>query len=91
MSRRAAQLNIRSEYARERVSEVVAKTGMTATELIEDALRGYVPPASVKPVWRLIRKGNLLVMPDIGGSKLTIEDVEAAIDAVRNRDIFDDD
>jgi len=91
MSHRNAQLNIRSDYARERVRELVEKTGMTATELVEEALRGYVPPASVKPVGCLVERGGMLVMPNIYGRTITHEEAEAAIDAARNRDIFDDD
>jgi hypothetical protein len=91
MSHRNAQLNIRSDYARERVRELVEKTGMTATELVEEALRGYVPPASVKPVGRLVERSGILVMADDGRPRITHEQAEAAIDAARNRDIFDDD
>ena len=91
MSHRGSQLNIRSDFARARVRELSQQTGMTATELIEDALRGYVPPARTKPVGRLIERGGLLVMPKIAGRTITHEEAEAAIEATRNRDLYDDD
>ena len=45
-----AQLNIRSTFARARVHEIARCTGMTATEVIEDALRGNVPAAGPKQI-----------------------------------------
>jgi len=39
MSRRAAQLNIRSDAARARVAELVAETGKSATQVVEEALQ----------------------------------------------------
>ncbi len=90
MPRQTAQLNIRSDFARRRVRELVEKTGMTATELVEDALRGYVPAASVKPVGRLIECGGILVMPSDGGPAMSLEEAEAALEAARTRDVFDD-
>ncbi len=47
---KTAQLNIRSPYVRERVAEIAKQTGMTATEVIEDAIRGYVPPGGPDPL-----------------------------------------
>ena len=44
MSRRAAQLNIRSDAARRRVAELVAETGKSATQVVEEALQSYRPP-----------------------------------------------
>jgi len=41
--RNTAQLNIRSAFVRERVRDVARRTGMSATEVVEDALRGYTP------------------------------------------------
>ncbi len=40
-----AQLNVRSEFARSRAHELAKLTGMSVTQVVEDALRGYVPPA----------------------------------------------
>jgi len=86
MSRReAAQLNIRSTFARDRVREIAERTGMTATEIVEDALRGYVPPAQDPPPHGLIRKGPLLVHRG-HGRIITHEETEAAIEAARLRE-----
>lgn len=81
---RRAQLNIRSPYARERVRELVHRTGMTATQVVEEALRAYTPPPPVEErTGRLVRKGRLLVMPANGRKPVTIEETQAAIEAVR--------
>lgn len=81
---REAQLNIRSTFARERVADLVRRTGMTAAEIVEEALRAYVPPRSVADIPGLVRKGRLLVMT--GGPTVSHEEAEAAIQAVRNED-----
>jgi len=62
----SAQFNIRSAFVRKRVHELAKLTGMTATQVVEDALRGYVPPGQPVPVGRLVRKGPLLVIPAHG-------------------------
>lgn len=85
-----AQLNIRSAFARARVAEIAAATGMTATQVVEDALRGYVPPAAPEagePVPEgMIRKGRLLVLaPRPGQKMITHKQVNRAINAQRNR------
>ena len=89
-SRVASQLNIRSDFARNRVRELAEKTGMTATELIEDALRGYVPPASIKPVGRLVERHGILVLADDGRPKISMDEAEAALEAARTRNVFED-
>jgi hypothetical protein len=87
-----AQLNIRSAFARARVAELVAATGMTATQVVEEALRGYAPPvepeAEARPpappgmVWR----GKLLVHAARPGQKqVTLAETNRAIAAIRNR------
>ena len=86
-----SQLNIRSAFALKRARELAEQSGMTMTEVVEDALRGYVPPGGREPVGRLVRKGRLLVFPGDGRRKVTLEEVNAAIDADRNRDLFADD
>lgn len=48
MSRRAAQLNIRSDRARQRVAELVGQTGKTATQVVEEAVMAYRPPPPVE-------------------------------------------
>jgi hypothetical protein len=84
---RAVQLNIRSEYARARVAELARDTGRSATEIVEDALRNYVPEEFPKPVGRLVRKGRLLVLPmRPGEKKLTRAEVSNSIEATRYRD-----
>ncbi len=81
-----AQLNIRSVYARSRAREIARRTGMTTTEIIEDALRGYVPPAASEPVGGLVRRGPVLVKP-AQGRRVTQDDADQALDAVRGRDL----
>ena len=80
------QLNIRSAYARTRVREIARGTGMTATEVIEDALRAYVPPAAPAPVEGLVRRGPILVKP-AGGHHVTQAEADQALQAVRERDL----
>lgn len=82
MSRSASQLNVRSPYAKERASTLAKATGMTTTQIVEEALRAYTPPL-VEPVGRLVRNGRLLVMPS-QGREITLEETNAAIEASRN-------
>ncbi len=79
------QLNIRSAYARDRVREIARGTGMTAAEVVEDALRGYVPPATSAPVEGLVRRGPVLVKPAQGRS-VTLREADQALHAVREHD-----
>ena len=81
-----AQLNIRSAYARARAHEIARRTGMTATEVVEDALRGYVPPAGPERVGGLVRRGPVLVKPS-GGRSVTRREADEALEAVRGRDL----
>ena len=76
-----AQLNIRSAYARNRAREIARRTGMTTTEIVEDALRGYVPPAASEPV-----DGLVLVKP-AQGRHVTQDEADQALEAVRERDL----
>ena len=85
--RNTAQLNIRSAFVRERVRDVARRTGMTATEVVEDALRGYIPAAEPQPVGSLVRCGRLLVRPAGKKRKVTLAEAEAALDAVRRRSL----
>ena len=80
------QLNIRSSFARKRAQEIARQTGMTTTEVVEEALRGYVPPAATARSGRLVRRGPVLVMPASGG-KVSLKEANAALDAVRERDV----
>jgi len=78
------QLNIRSRFARERATELARRTGLTATQVVEEALRAYSPPAAelIRTRSRLVRKGPLLVMP-ADGRTFTLDEVEAAAQAAR--------
>lgn len=44
MSRRAPQLNIRSDIARRRVDDLVRETGKSARQVVEEAVMAYRPP-----------------------------------------------
>ena len=79
------QLNIRSAYARERTRELAKLTGMTATQIVEEALRGYVPPSAAATAGRLVRRGPLLVQP-AKGRNISQAEADSALDAVRGGD-----
>ena len=80
------QLNIRSAYARTRAREIARRTGMTTTEIVEDALRGYVPPCASESVNGLVRRGRVLVKP-AQGRHVTQDEVDQALEVVRGRDL----
>lgn len=80
---RPAQTNIRSDIVKRRIREVTARTGMTATQFLEEAVLRYDPPAEVLPP-RLHRKGWLLVASPPPGVTITLDDINAAIQADRN-------
>jgi hypothetical protein len=82
------QFNVRSAFARARAHELAKLTGKTATQIVEDALRGYVPPGSVETVGRLVQRGPLLVKP-AGGKRISAAEADAALDALRERDLED--
>lgn len=82
------QFNVRSSFARQRAHELAKLTGMTATQVVEDALRGYVPPGVEHKAGRLVRRGSILVRP-AHGAKVTFAEAEAALNAVRERDLDD--
>jgi hypothetical protein len=84
----SVQFNVRSAFARTRAHELAKLTGMTATQIVEDALRGYIPPASTPRVARLVRRGPLLVKP-AEGRKISAAEADAALNAVRERDLED--
>lgn len=81
-----AQFNVRSAFARKRAHELAKLTGMTATQVVEDALRGYVPPARVAKARGMIQRGPILVLP-AGESRVTLEAANAALDAARERGV----
>ncbi|MEO8926105.1 MAG: hypothetical protein ABI306_02980 [Caulobacteraceae bacterium] len=76
------QFNVRSAFARARAHELARATGMTATQVVEDALRGYAPPGAAVAVGRLIRCGPILVAPAKGKS-VNLKEANAALKAVR--------
>ena len=93
MSRSNAQLNIRSDKARQRVADLVRETGKSAKQVVEDALQAYrpPPPAERPPApegmeWR----GRFLVIKDTGGPRITLEETNRWIDEDRSRDPFGD-
>jgi hypothetical protein len=79
------QFNVRSAFARKRAHELARLTGMTATQVVEDALRAYVPPAATAPAGRLVRRGPLLVRSG-QGETISLEAANAALERVRERD-----
>lgn len=90
--RNNAQLNIRSDYARERVDQLVRETGKSARQVVEEAVRAYHPPpprAEDVPEG-MIRKGRFLVWKG-DGAPITLEGTNRAIEEGRNRDLWDRD
>lgn len=84
--RDSTQLNIRSAFARARAHDIARRTGMTATEVVEDALRGYVPPAGPKKVGSLVRRGPVLFRSASAGRRISLTEANEALDAARDRD-----
>jgi hypothetical protein len=76
------QLNIRSRFARERAARLAGETGMTVTQIVEEALRAY-QPAQKAASGGLVRKGPILVRP-AGGRTISASETDALIDEVRN-------
>ena len=81
----AAQLNIRSSFARTRVQELARLTGVTVTQIVDDALRGYVPPSTPASLNGLVQRGSLLVRPR-RDSTVSLEEAIAALDATREHE-----
>jgi len=79
------QFNVRSAFARARAHELAKLTGMTATQIVEEALRGYVPPSAAATAGRLVRRGPLLVQP-AKGRNISQAEADSALDAVRGGD-----
>ncbi len=79
---KSTQLNIRSRFARERAAGLARATGMSVTQVVEEALRTYQPPGRASPAGRLVRAGRLLVMP-AQGEAVSSEEADALIDEIR--------
>lgn len=79
------QFNVRSAYARKRAHELAKQTGMTATQIVEEALRGYVPPGLAAKAGSLVQRGRILVKPS-AGVVVSAKQADDALDAVRERD-----
>ena len=82
------QLNVRSAFAHGRVHALAKLTGMTASEVVEDALRGYVPPGFPANTGKLVPRGALLVRPSTGKT-ISLEDANKALSQSREHDIGD--
>ncbi len=80
----AVQFNVRSRFAKTRAQELARLTGMTATQVVEEALRAFVPPASTAVVGQLVQRGPLLVLP-AEGHAIRREEANAALTEVRDR------
>jgi hypothetical protein len=78
------QFNVRSEYARTRAHELARLTGMTTTQVVEEALRGFVPASEQIPAG-LVRRGPLLVKPT-GRKRISQAQADEALAEVRERD-----
>lgn len=79
-------LTLRSAFVLKRLRELEKRTGMTAADIVEDALRGYVPPSEPVPVGRLVRRGPILVYR-ANGPKVTLDESNKAHNAVREREM----
>jgi len=77
------QLNVRSRFARERAGTLARQTGMTTTQIVEEALRAYLPPSDSPVPGKLVRKGVLLVRPALG-RKVSLEEANAALEESRS-------
>ena len=82
------QFNVRSAFARGRAHELAKQTGMTATQIVEEALRAYIPPGSTAQAGGLVRRGAILVKP-AEANMISAAEADAALDAVRGRDLED--
>jgi len=77
------QLNVRSQFARERAKELAQQTGMSTTQVVEEALRAFHPPGRKEAPDGMVWKGPILVKR-AAGRTITLEETLAAIDDDRN-------
>lgn len=78
----STQLNIRSRFARERAAQIARRTGMTTTQVIEEALRAYAPLPDAPANGNLVREGRILVRT--GGKPVSYAEAEAALEITRS-------
>ena len=76
------QLNVRSKFATARASKLAKLTGMTITQIVEDALRAYQPLKRLVP-GGLVEKGGLLVKPK-GEAQITHLQAESELEDIRS-------
>jgi hypothetical protein len=76
------QLNVRSRFARTRASQLAKATGMSVTQVVEDALRAYQPARQLARPAGLIEKAGLLVKPK-GRFDVTQLQVETELEKIR--------
>ena len=90
MSRAEPQFNIRSRFVRERATLRARKLGVSATKVVEDAMRAYeeAHPIEDELPPGLERKGRLLVLSREGRPTVTLE--QALADEQEGRDERDD-
>ena len=74
----------RAAFIRSRVRDLSARMGLTKIEVMEEALRALDVAVSVEPKSRLVREGKLLVLSSHDGRPVTLEQTNAAIEAIRN-------
>jgi hypothetical protein len=77
------QLNVRSRFARDRAALLAQQTGMTSTEVVEEALRAYVPPMLRAVPTKFICKSGILVRPSEGVS-ISLEQANAVLEEDRD-------
>jgi hypothetical protein len=78
------RLKVRSAFARARARELARLAGLPATQVVEDALRGYVPPGTPSETGQLVRRGLLLVRSSEGAA-VSLREANAALDRARGR------
>lgn len=77
------RLNIRSRFARKRAADLARETGMTMTQIVEEALRAYQPTGKSVVRGKLVRKGRILVR-SCEGKRVTARETEVLLDESRN-------
>jgi hypothetical protein len=82
--RSTAQLNIRSEEARNTVARLAAETGLSATSIVEDALRQYSAHLGHQfPVPDTMRLEGPFAVRTATGRRITLAETNRAIEADR--------